>query len=89
MNKFIMMVGLPGSGKSTAARELSIRENAVLHSSDDLREELFGNADSQYRNDLLFQELHKRINRDLTDGKSIVYDATNLSYKKRKTFWKD
>ena len=86
MNKFIMMVGLPGSGKSTAARELSIRQNAVLHSSDDLREELFGNADSQYRNDLLFQELHKRINRDLTDGKSIVYDATNLSYKKRKTF---
>ena len=37
MNKFIMMVGLPGSGKSTLAKEISIRENAVLRSSDELR----------------------------------------------------
>jgi len=81
-----MMVGLPGSGKSTIAKELSFRENAVLHSSDDLRKELFGDADNQESNELIFQELHKRIHRDLQDGKSVVYDATNLSYKKRKTF---
>ncbi len=86
MNKFIMMVGLPGSGKSTIAKELSIKENAVLHSSDDLREELFGDADNQGSNELIFQELHKRISRDLLDGKSVVYDATNPSYKKRKVF---
>lgn len=86
MNKLIMMVGLPGSGKSTIAKELSIRENAVLHSSDDLREELFGDANNQSGNELLFQELRKRIRLDLIDGKSVVYDATNLSYKKRKAF---
>lgn len=86
MSKFIMMVGLPGSGKSTIANKLSIKENAVLHSSDDLREELLGDADNQDSNELIFQELHKRISRDLLDGKSVVYDATNSSYKKRKAF---
>lgn len=86
MNKFIMMVGLPGSGKSTLAKQLSLRENAVLHSSDDLREELFGDAGNQENNELIFQELNKRIHRDLSEGKSVIYDATNSSYKKRKVF---
>lgn len=86
MNKLIMMVGLPGSGKSTIAKELSYRENAILHSSDDLREELFGDANNQEKNELIFQELHKRIHRDLSGGKSVIYDATNSSYKKRKVF---
>ena len=86
MIKFIIMVGLPGSGKSTVAKELSIKENAVLHSSDDLREELFGDADNQDNNELVFQELSKRISRDLLNGRSVVYDATNSSYKKRKAF---
>ncbi|WP_010245608.1 AAA family ATPase [Acetivibrio cellulolyticus] len=84
MNKFIMMVGLPGSGKSTLAKELALKENAALHSSDDLREELFGDANNQDNNELVFQELNRRINQDLSEGKSVVYDATNLSYKKRK-----
>lgn len=87
MNKLIMMVGLPGSGKSTIAKELSYRENAILHSSDDLREELFGDANNQEKNELIFQELHKRIHRDLSGGKSVIYDATNSSYKKRKVFF--
>lgn len=86
MNKLIMMVGLPGSGKSTVAKELSNKEDAVLHSSDDLREELFGDADNQDNNELIFQELHGRVSRDLQKGRSVVYDATNASYKKRKAF---
>ncbi len=85
MNKFIMMVGLPGSGKSTIAKELSIMENADLHSSDNLREELFGDAKNQDSNGLIFQELYKRISRDLLEGTSVIYDATNLGYKKRKS----
>ncbi len=86
MNKFIMMVGLPGSGKSTLAKEISVKEKAVLHSSDELREELFGDPNNQDYNELLFQELHRRIDKDLSEGKTVVYDATNLSYKKRKLY---
>lgn len=79
-----MLVGLPGSGKSTAAKELSFKENAVIHSSDDLREELFGNINETGRNDELFKELYKRIERDLEKGINTVFDATNVGYKRRK-----
>ena len=86
MNKFIMLVGLPGSGKSSVAQKLSITENAVIHSSDTLREELFGDVNECNRNDELFNELHHRIKSDLQEGKNIIYDATNINYKKRKAF---
>ena len=43
-------------------------------------------CDDQDNNELLFQELNKKINQDLSNGKSVVYDATNLSYKKRKSY---
>ncbi|KNY25192.1 AAA family ATPase [Pseudobacteroides cellulosolvens] len=86
MNQFIMITGLPGSGKSTIAKELAKARNAVLHSSDDVRQELFGDANNQEMNDLVFRELNTRILSDLKDGKSVVYDATNLNYKKRKAF---
>lgn len=85
-NKLIMMVGLPGSGKSTKAQELSKEYNAVIHSSDKIREELFGIADVQDGNEFVFQTLHKRVKSDLRDGKNVIYDATNINYKRRKTF---
>jgi predicted kinase len=85
-NKLIMMVGLPGSGKSTKAQELSKEYNAVIHSSDKIREELFGTMDTQDGNDLVFQTLHKRVKSDLRDGKNVIYDACNISYKRRMTF---
>lgn len=86
MNKFIMMVGLPASGKSTYAQYISKTENAVIHSSDSLREELFEDVNENSRNDELFKELHSRIKKDLSEGLNVIYDATNISYKRRKAF---
>lgn len=86
MNKFIMMVGLPASGKSTIAEELSIKENAIIHASDELRKELFGDENTNDKNDVLFQELHKRIKNDLSEGRNVIYDATNIDSKRRKAF---
>lgn len=68
MNKpsFIMMVGLPGSGKSTYAKTLTLNGKPyIIHSSDNLREELYGDAAIQGDNNKLFAELHKRIKKDL------------------------
>jgi len=84
--KFIMMIGLVASGKSTVAKELSIQKNAIIYSSDDLREELFGDINEYSRNNELFDELHKRIKTDLSNNKNVIYDATNISYKRRKAF---
>lgn len=83
---FIMLVGLPGSGKSYFANKLKKLDNFVICSSDELRKELFGSYDVQDRNNQLFYELHNRIKQNLKDGKNVIYDATNISKKKRKSF---
>lgn len=41
MVEFIMLVGLPGSGKSTYAEKLK-EKGYIIHSSDAIREELTG-----------------------------------------------
>ena len=84
--KFIMMVGLVASGKSHMATKLATNHNATIFSSDALREELFDDINDQEHNQELFVELHKRIKDCLRSGKSAIYDATNLNYKKRMSF---
>ena len=79
-----MMVGLPGSGKSTYAKQLSEETNAVICSSDTIREELYGDENSQDNNDEVFKILHSRIKENLKNGKNVIYDATNINSKRRK-----
>lgn len=83
-----MMIGLVGSGKSYHAKELAEEYDATVFSSDALREEMFGDVNHQSDNDTLFKELHKRIRGCLTYGKSAIYDACNISYKRRMEFLK-
>jgi len=84
--KFIMMVGLPGSGKSYYSNIYKNSFNAVVHASDDIRAELFGSVQNQQQNDKVFSTLHSRVVSDLKDGKNVIYDATNINYKRRKSF---
>ena len=83
MNTFIMCVGLPSSGKSTWSNS---QTGYIVHSSDALRKELYGDENYQDKNGELFQELHKRIRNDLGKGKNVILDATNISYKRRMEF---
>lgn len=85
MNEFIMLVGLPASGKSTYAENLR-QKGFHVHSSDKIREELTGDINSQDKNTEVFRELHKRIKSDLQNGISCVYDATNINMRRRKAF---
>ena len=78
MPKLLMTVGLPGSGKTTVARDLEDRMGFLRLSSDDIRDELDG-AD----NGAVFGELHRRMLAALADGRDVLYDATNLSRKRR------
>lgn len=84
--KFIMLIGLPGSGKTFMANKISEQYGATVFSSDALREELFGDVKEQSKNQELFNEMHKRIKDCLKNGESACYDACNLSYKKRMAF---
>ena len=81
---FYMMVGLPGSGKSTYAKTLKV----PIVSSDSIRAELFGDENDQDHNAEVFTEVEKRIRNYLKNGESCTLDATNLSRKRRRNFLK-
>ena len=91
MAKLIVLCGLPGSGKSSYADELMNINNTfsdeemVIHSSDAIRAELFGDAGSQEDNGRVFELMHKRTREDLRAGKTVIYDATNIARKARKS----
>ena len=83
---FTMIVGLVGSGKSTYAKQLAEEANAIICSSDAIREELCGDENSQDNNDEVFKILHSRIKENLKNGKNVIYDATNINSKRRRAF---
>ena len=66
-----MMVGLPGSGKSWYAENKL--PDAVIHSSDTIREELLSDISDQNHQELVFQTLHDRVLSDLRAGKSVRF----------------
>ena len=83
---FTMMVGLVGSGKSTYAKQLVEETNAIICSSDAIREELCGDENSQDNNDEVFKILHSRIKENLKNGNNVICDATNINSKRRRAF---
>lgn len=85
MTEFVMLVGIPASGKSTYAEELT-KKGYHVHSSDKIREELFGDENEQKDKSKVFEVLHKRIKEDLQNGVSCVYDATNMNMRRRIAF---
>lgn len=84
---FVMMVGLPGSGKTYWAEKYLVQQGYVRFGSDDIREEM-GDINDQSKNALVFDILHERVIDALKDGKNTVMDATNLSRKRRISFLK-
>lgn len=83
--EFTMLVGLPASGKTALANQMKGGYTKV-HSSDELRQELYGDVNDQTHNQELFVELHRRIKQDLIDGYDVIYDAANINKKRRIAF---
>lgn len=80
---FIMLVGIPGSGKTTYAKKLMVGTNYVHLSSDSIRAELYGDETIQGNPVEVFELMHKRTLDILADGKNVIYDATNVTRKDR------
>ena len=82
-----VLVGIPGSGKSTWAHEQLEKDPTLLVlSSDEIRKEMFGSSDEQGRNVELFEEIFKRAKEAVSNKTSIILDATNISRKRRTHF---
>lgn len=79
---FVMLVGIPGSGKSTYAD--SIKSVDTVHlSSDAIREELYGDATCQEDHYKVFELMQERALTALKNGYDVIYDATNVTRKDR------
>ena len=82
MNKLYTMVGLPGSGKSTFTKNQTER---VIISRDAIRAELFGSEECQEQGSPASKIAFKRIREALEQGCDVIFDATNVSRKARKS----
>lgn len=81
----IMSVGIPGSGKSTAIREVAARLVLPVVSSDGTREELTG-SESDLSQDILLPDLmDKKTGEILGSGQSVVIDATHTNPEVRRS----
>lgn len=86
----IVMVGLPGSGKSFIAKQLAeVNDDISIVSSDAIREEFYGDANDQSHNDKVFRIVNKRLKEGLMAEKKVILDATNISKKRRKALLRD
>lgn len=81
--KFIIPVGISGSGKSRWIMSLENQGFEVI-SPDEIRRELTGSISDQSKNREVFPLAYERTVEALNAGKSVIFDATNIKSKERK-----
>lgn len=95
MSTLIIMCGISSSGKSTKAKELKSKYNAVIISTDDIREKIFKNVHDQEHNEEVFRIAYDVINTFIELSHNVIFDATNIKYssikdlKKGIKYWND
>lgn len=86
MNKpsLIILCGIPGSGKTTYAKNYIERNFNTIHlSSDAIRKELYGDENIQGNPGDVFSLMQNRAVEALNNGCDVLYDATNITRKDR------
>lgn len=86
---FVVVSGLPGTGKSFFCRKLAEKLPFCVLESDAMRKTLFFSPDySAEESARLFAACHSLIEWLLKDGMPIIFDATNLSERDREHFYR-
>ena len=78
----VVMIGPSGAGKSTFIEKHFEARDVV--SSDGIRIEMTGDVRRQDKNDIVFEELRRRVLAKIAVGQRVVIDATHLRDKDRK-----
>ena len=82
------LCGIPGSGKSYYGTKLKDQYNAVYLSSDEIRENIYGNADIQVNPARVFTMMDSMAFEALENGHDVIYDSTMVKKKDRINFIK-
>lgn len=83
MKRIILMIGVPGSGKTTLARKIAEKGFHYINA-DGIREELYGNAAEQGDKEQVFKLFFERLDELMKNGTDVIIDNTNLNPKQRK-----
>lgn len=79
MSKFIMLIGIPGSGKTTYSKELAVKYNAKVISTDKVRQTYVGIDEKE-----VFPTVYRLCSEELKNGLNVILDATHITPKVRK-----
>lgn len=80
MSTLIIMCGISGSGKSTKAKELEEEYNAVIISTDEIRQKVFKDVNDQKHNKEVFRIAYDEINIFIELSYNVIFDATNIKF---------
>ena len=93
MPNLIMLVGVPGTGKSTWIRKFKQKnpnENWVVVSSDDVLDELGRDEGISYQDSFekysgfAQKEMYRRAEKAIQNGDNVIWDQTNMNKKARR-----
>lgn len=84
MPKLLMLRGIPGSGKTTYARDLVEKMGYVRVNKDDLRKMLHNGQHSQSKEEMVLEIRDLIVTHALKEGKNVVVDDTNIHPKHEK-----
>ncbi len=86
---FVVVSGLPGTGKTFFCRKLAERQPFCILESDALRKALFPSPDYSAEESVrLFAACHSLIEWLLVNGVPVIFDATNLSERHREHLYR-
>lgn len=88
MSTMILLSAIPGSGKSTWARNYQrTHPNTYIVASDEVRLRLFGNAEYFGNEALVWETFLSDINAHAGEDCTVIADATNLQNKFRRYYY--
>lgn len=79
MAKIIMLIGIPGSGKTTYSKELSNKYDAKVVSTDKVRQTFVGIDEKE-----VFPTVYRLCIEEIKEEKNVILDATHITPKVRK-----
>lgn len=84
MQKLIMLVAIPGAGKSTYIQ--TNMPGVAVVSPDEIRKEVLGDINDQSNGSRIWGIAAKRVANILSKGFDVVLDATNVNSRNRQNF---